>query len=220
MAGLDGYQEVSDSLQEAYTSYSGVDMKLTIAESGKVLSNVQGFSVSITREKAPIYTIGGVDPRSFSRGKRAIVGSLVLVLFDQHVLLSGSDDDVAGGFADTTAYLDAEEGNLAWLNQTSTNLGIDVSADIDILNPVNTAEPNAGLEGAYGWKAPSYMDQIPPTNLVATAANEYGSRSKMGIIGLEFLNEGFASSIDDIQTNQQYTYVCRGIMPWVRVDRA
>jgi hypothetical protein len=39
------------------------------------------------REKAPVYTMGSADVRSFSRNKRGIAGSLVWVNFDRHALL-------------------------------------------------------------------------------------------------------------------------------------
>ena len=42
---------------------------------------------SVTREKAPIYTLGSADARSFSRNKRGIAGSLIWVNFDRHALL-------------------------------------------------------------------------------------------------------------------------------------
>lgn len=42
---------------------------------------------SVTREKAPIYTLGSADVRSFSRNKRGIAGSLIWVNFDRHGLL-------------------------------------------------------------------------------------------------------------------------------------
>ena len=45
------------------------------------------MSYSVTREKAPIYTLGTADPRSFSRNKRGIAGSLIWVNFDRHALL-------------------------------------------------------------------------------------------------------------------------------------
>ncbi len=48
---------------------------------------MQAVSYSVTREKAPIYTMGSADVRSFSRNKRGIAGSLVWVNFDRHALL-------------------------------------------------------------------------------------------------------------------------------------
>ena len=47
-----------------------------------------GHGYFITKlEKAPIYTLGSPDPRSFSRCKRAIAGSMVFFAFDHDALL-------------------------------------------------------------------------------------------------------------------------------------
>jgi hypothetical protein len=45
-------------------------------------------SYSVTREKAPIYTLGSPDVRAFSRNKRGIAGTLIWINFDRHGLLS------------------------------------------------------------------------------------------------------------------------------------
>ena len=51
-------------------------------------AELQAVSYSVTREKAPIYTLGSSDVRSFSRNKRGIAGSLIWINFDRHGLLS------------------------------------------------------------------------------------------------------------------------------------
>lgn len=67
------------------TSFSGADLIVTIGP--KVIGELQSISWAIQREKAPIYTFGSADPRSFSRGKRGIAGSLVFMTFDRDALL-------------------------------------------------------------------------------------------------------------------------------------
>ena len=54
-----------------------------------VISTIyQAVSYSVTREKAPISsTMGSADPRSYSRNKRGIAGSLIWINFDRHALL-------------------------------------------------------------------------------------------------------------------------------------
>ena len=66
---------------KTYNSFSGVDMVCTFGR--KVIGELQGISYTIQREKAPIYTMGSADPRSFSRGKRGIAGSVVFHVFDR-----------------------------------------------------------------------------------------------------------------------------------------
>ena len=46
------------------------------------------MSYSVTREKAPIYTMGSPDVRAFSRNKRGVAGSLIWINFDRHALLN------------------------------------------------------------------------------------------------------------------------------------
>src|SRR3990167_10743664 len=65
----------------SYNSFGGVDIKAVFGSKG--IGELQAISFSITREKAPIYTMGSPNPRSFSRGKRGIAGSLIFTVFDR-----------------------------------------------------------------------------------------------------------------------------------------
>lgn len=67
------------------TSFSGSDLVCTIGD--QAVSELQQITWAIQREKAPIYTLGSPDPRSFSRCKRAIAGSMVFFAFDHDALL-------------------------------------------------------------------------------------------------------------------------------------
>lgn len=49
-----------------YTSFSGADIKATFGN--RVIGELQSITYSVTREKAPIFTLGDANPRSFSRG--------------------------------------------------------------------------------------------------------------------------------------------------------
>jgi hypothetical protein len=174
----------------SYNSFSGVDIKATFG--GKVIGELQGVSYSVTREKAPIYTMGSADPRSFSRGKRGIAGSLVFTVFDRSALLSTFQNSGNDGrfFAH-----DSDVNRLATEDARGTQLAQDVSTDSN-------------------WQSAWYPDQIPPFDIVLTAANEYGQVAKMSLRGCEILNEGSGMSIDDIVTEQQMTFIAREISPW------
>jgi hypothetical protein len=67
------------------TSFSGSDLVVTF--NGRAIAELQQISWAIQREKAPIFTLGDPDPRSFSRGKRGIAGSLVFAVFDRDALI-------------------------------------------------------------------------------------------------------------------------------------
>jgi hypothetical protein len=67
------------------TSFSGADLIVTIGP--QTIGELQSISWAIQREKAPVYTFGSPDPRSFSRGKRGIAGSLSFATFNRDALL-------------------------------------------------------------------------------------------------------------------------------------
>ena len=72
----------------------------------------------------------------------------------------------------------------------------------------------AGVVSPRDWSKPYYSDQIPPFDIVLTAANEFGSVATMTLVGVDILNEGSGMSIDDIVTEEQFTFVCREVKHW------
>lgn len=67
------------------TSFSGADMIATFAN--KAIGELQQISWAVQRDKAPVFTCGSADARSFSRGKRGIAGSMVFAVFDHDSLV-------------------------------------------------------------------------------------------------------------------------------------
>jgi len=63
----------------------------------------------------------------------------------------------------------------------------------------------------------SYMyplgDMMPPFDILLSFSNEFGSFSKMKIFGITIVDEGATMSIEDLVTEQTYTYMARGIQP-------
>tara|TARA_Y100000310_G_scaffold314306_1_gene363548 strand:- start:222 stop:788 length:567 start_codon:yes stop_codon:yes gene_type:complete len=154
-----------------------------------------------TREKAPIYVLGAVDPVSFSRGKRGIAGSLIFTNFDRHAMwdimqqasyVKKTTDMYAGGLPGTPG---AGEG------------------DSLFPDPVDAIEfGGAPTDGV------NYTDQIPPFDVTLTAVNELGQAMWMRVIGIDLLNEGQGISIDDITIETQMTFIARSIVPWTPVN--
>lgn len=204
------------SFTRGFNSFSGVDIKVTIGN--KAIGEVQGVSYQVSREKAPIYTMGSADPRSFSRGKRAIAGSLVMIQFDSDPML--------------TNLADAQNNPLFFLSDTDDlRPEYDASSQIPVAGttvtpvgtesanapgaPVGQQESNVSTAGSDQVRAvPWYPDQIPPFDIVLTAANEYGALAIMKILGVELMNNGYGVSIDDIVSEHSFTYVATGIVPW------
>ena len=202
---------------KSYNSFSGVDIKAVFND--KVLGELQAISYNITREKAPLYTMGSADPRSFSRGKRGIAGSLIFLMFDEHALLSkfGNKNDPSALFflSDTD---DVHPGSEVITDTTPiSRVGIVDGSRAER----QVAEAESQLTGGIGTDqevvAPWFSDQIPPFDITLAAANEYGALAVMRLFGIEILNEGYGVSIDDIVSEQQMTYVCRTLTPWQSV---
>jgi len=207
----------SSPYSRSYNSFSGVDIKgvfgnITIAE-------LQAISYSITREKAPIYTMGSADPRSYSRGKRGIAGTLIFVMFDRHAILSslgGYRSDGGLLFQSDTDDIRPEfaapgTGDFA---ATLSSIGGTVTA-ADAVQQQESSISSVAQDQvlASAW----YADQLPPFDITLAAANEYGALAVMRIFGVEILNEGYGVSIDDIVSEQQHTYVARTVIGWTPV---
>ena len=199
-----GAQRAGAQLNKTYNSFSGVDMVATFG--GKIIGELQGISYTVQREKAPIYTMGEADPRSYSRGKRGIAGSLVFQVFDRNALLEVMRD---------RPYV---------ANRYSIPEGFEV-ADVNI----NTIEIAPGIIGAAVGAVsptvsrialdkvlalPQYLDQVLPFDIVITASNEYGGVARMAIHGVEILNEGSSMSVDDMTTETACTWIGCSITSW------
>jgi len=181
--------------EKRYESFSGVD--ITPVFQGQPIGAIQAVSYSINREKAPIYTMGRVSPRAFARGKRGIAGSLIFIVFDSHALIDALGNTSLFS-ADTSETGIAPKDRATKAHETMRQTGVDSGQDSQVA------------------MAPWYSDQIPPFDIVLSAANEYGAQASMNIYGVELLNENSGVSIDDIVTEQQYTYIARDITFWTR----
>lgn len=81
---------------QTLTSFSGADLVATFAN--KVIGELQQISWAVQRDKAPVFTCGSPDARSFSRGKRGLAGSMVFAVFDHDALVAALQtvwDDIA-----------------------------------------------------------------------------------------------------------------------------
>lgn len=54
---------------------------------------------------------------------------------------------------------------------------------------------------------PWYTDQVLPFDITLAGANEYGAAASAKLFGVEILNEGFGTSIDDTVLEMQATTV-------------
>jgi hypothetical protein len=188
----------------SYNSFAGCDIKATFGP--KVIGSLQGISWSITREKAPIYTMGSADPRAFARNKRGIGGSMIFIQFDSHALLKEMRD--AWFWSDKDDLRPDSSGSLVAGAGSLRTPGSTVFEQETAL--ANISDPFGDQEKYRPW----YVDQLPPFDITLSAVNEYGAAAYMRILGVEIMNEGSGSSIDDIVLESQMSYVARSIAPW------
>lgn len=211
---------LESEVTKSYNSFSGSDIRAIIGQFQ--FAELQAVSYSVTREKAPIYTMGSADVRAFSRNKRGIAGSLIWINFDRHALLNifrkamgrfvANVDDVLPQFQpDTNSFLDQ---TAIFSSQLVRTVGPDVSATIDQLDNV----PIDAVSQTKTLAAPWYSDQILPFDITLAGNNEQGAATTMRIFGVEILNEGSGVSIDDAVTEMQATFVARTITPWSAVQ--
>lgn len=181
----------STSYTKTFTSYSGSDILATFG--GKVVGELSAITYSVTREKAPIYTLGDPNPRSFSRGKRGIGGSLVFVVFDRDALHSLKEDESVyrHGLNTTRDYGD----------------GNDVKAVHQLSSESSTNLINSWKKK----KRPKFSDEIPPFDITINFLNEHGQSAQLTLYGVEILNEGMGMSVDDITTEKACTFIARDL---------
>ena len=210
--------------KKGYNSFSGVDIKAVFGST--VIGELQAISYSVSREKAPLYTMGSADCRAYSRGKRGIAGTLIFLMFDRHAFLGHFGSVKSGETAvDDTyrPYLDKDE------EEPSTGTSTPLSQNTELHSEAGTAgstdlgaTAQAGVQtlaNAAELKTSWFSDQVLPFDVTLAAANEYGALAIMRIYGCEILNEGYGVSIDDIVSEQQMSYVARTLMPWTSVKR-
>jgi hypothetical protein len=214
------------------TSFGGADLNVSFGN--KTIAELQSISWAVQRKKAPVYTLGSADPRSFSRGVRGIAGSLVFAVFDRDALIEELGkvwSDIAPRAMFTAA------ANLLTRNTEDFSKALDLAA-YDAKNSatggVATGAGTTAVAAQPGQKATNgenikinvpagfgviraenimYADMLPPFDVTMTFANEYGQAAFQKIYDLDILNEGSGVSVDSIVMERQMTFIARRISP-------
>ena len=196
---------IATEYTHTYTSFSGCDIVCTFGTA--VIGELQAISYSVTREKAPIYTMGSAELRSVSRGKRGIAGSLVFTVFDRDALIEGLKEHIQQ-------------------QQTFHRLGAHKNMEAMTIEEWDSQMTDMALEGISGATAtaankitnnivesqqPEYEDEIPPFDITISFANEYGQKATVVIYGVEILNESNGFSIDDVSSEKACTFIARRV---------
>lgn len=164
--------------------------------------------------------MGSPDPRSFSRGKRGIAGTLIFTQFDRDALIDElRKDEKTSKFTTFKAnqLVDPVTGQVySQYASELTGFNYDLSgiASMDQWDAIMT---KLGYKnGAQDFTSEAiieYADQIPPFHVTITFANEYGQKAKIEIHYVELLNEQTGFSIDDVVAAKSYTFVARKVIP-------
>ena len=166
----------------------------------------------MTREKAPVYTLGSADARAYSRNKRGIAGSLIWINFDRHSFLNLIQKCAGTFVADMDeirpAFSNVTDGGSVFSSSVVRSAGPSIGSTIDALDN-SLVSPGANKQLATPW----YSDQALPFDITLSGANEYGAMCAAKIFGVEILNEGWGISIEDAVSEMQATFVARVVEP-------
>jgi hypothetical protein len=198
---------------KTYNSFSGVD--ITPVFGGASIGECQGISYSVSREKAPLYTLGSPNPRAFARGKRGIAGGLVFIVFDRSALFDTLREEDQRFYGNTWEAPDNRKKAAA--NFTGAQFAHQIKEGKDPAQILGFNVPftgsNTSIPSKKSMKA-YYHDQIPPFNVLLFAATERGHGAIMEVFGIEIVNSGSGVSVDDINMDETCTYVAKNMTPW------
>lgn len=198
---------------KTFTSIAGVDITPMIGS--KVIGTLQQITIMVNREKAGWWALGRVNPRGIARGKRAIAGTLNFLDINQHALLSHMDTAYYGYINEHHAGADdTGSDNLSKLSLS----GLYSYSEQEQLDTALFAT-NQSVGFNKQWLRPTHADQIPPFDIVLSAANEMGVRARLVLFGVEILNDGIGVSIDDLVMEQQLQFIALDMIPWTLVDQ-
>lgn len=74
------------------------------------------------------------------------------------------------------------------------------------------------LESSLYHSTSMVSDQLPPFNIVITAANEKGAAAVQAVFGITLVNYGTVYSIDDLYTEVTYSYVAQDVTPFTNMS--
>lgn len=212
---LDSYRPSNQADEPDRYSYkwafSGADIHAYIGN--RKVANLVALSVSINREVAPIYTFGDPSPRTFVKGKRGIAGTMTFTQFDKHALIE-SVFNVGTFIKDIWAHVDkfyANQVDRAFLDRVRYLRELAESGGSNVSTNEQYILANAARIVAH--RRIQYVDQLPPFDLTLVFINETGAFAYMALLGVQFANEGYGYTLDDLSSATAVTYVATGVRP-------
>ena len=176
---------------QTLTSFSGADLVATFAN--KVIGELQQISWAVQRDKAPVFTCGSPDARSFSRGKRGIAGSMVFAVFDHDSLVEALQS-VWDQIAPTAMFTAAANIGASRYSENFQNALDMIKWNDKVTTTALTGENRDGYGFSYGADAAGdYTNEI-------NAQTASGSNNKPS-----FKENGFVNQDPDAWTDSEST---------------
>ena len=174
---------------QTLTSFSGADLVATFAN--KVIGELQQISWAVQRDKAPVFTCGSPDARSFSRGKRGIAGSMVFAVFDHDSLVEALQS-VWDQIAPTAMFTAAANIGASRYSENFQNALDMIKWNDKVTTTALTGENRDGYGFSYGADAAGdYTNEI-------SAQTASGSNNKPS-----FKENGFVNQDPDAWTDSE-----------------
>lgn len=198
--------------QQGYTSLPGSAIKATWA--GREIGTLQGITVSISAEKAPLYVMGHQTARGFTTNKIGIAGSAVFLNMDRDALWEQVNDprNAIVSISRTGFKLPTDDSGQAQRQLASPGQAPNIEALRQTIGSEVTRQQEE-LERIQ----PLYAAQLKGFDVVLTGITAEGRGAFKAIRGIELINEGFASTIDDGTLEAQYTFVAREVTRWTPI---
>jgi hypothetical protein len=89
----------------------------------------------------------------------------------------------------------------------------------ELIRAIGSSKNKYGDPDVAGQEDVSMLlaDQLPPIDLTIVFANEYGSLSRASVYGVEFMNDGYTLSVEDLLTEEVINFVARDVDPVISV---
>ena len=146
--------------------------------------------------------MGSANPRSFSRGKRGIAGTLVFGQFDHDALLKGLSEHIKKNkvFHRIGGKINNQALSIDQWDEQMTQLGSGVAS---------AKFSTSGGDEAWKTNEENASKEAGERTHAISMANEYGKAAVMVLYGVEILNQGSQMSMDNIQSQVACTFVAR-----------
>ena len=213
--------------------FSGVDIDIVVMlpavydRQGNIVSpatvyqlgSLQTVSFQSYTSKEAIRSLGFRNARGYARGSRTIAGTMMLNQLYTHVL---DDAREATILEDKRGILTHSSGDIVYVRNAPidanlTGLGLGQAGYNDaregILSPRVVSKRH---QFDFTWDQKSIgrrlqSSELPPFDIIAIFANEYGNVGKIVIHGVDIVTEGSVLSIEDIYTEVSMQFVARDI---------